>query len=127
MTNRHEARSLGHGASDLGILARRLRQLQGDPGEFAITAFGGRGLVWADGSWWEIDPIGAGDVDESVAGGVFCMAWVVAAISPSRCREALAYARALRPRRSARTFFVCESCSRLGFPCPRPRSGTTPG
>src|ERR1700719_4397480 len=47
----HEARALGAGASDIGILAQRLRRLQGDPGEFAITAFGSRGLLWADDGW----------------------------------------------------------------------------
>ena len=92
--SRHEARALGAGASDIGILAQRLRRLQGDPGEFAITAFGSRGLLWADDAWWEIDPIGDGDVDESVAGAVFCMAWVVARRFRRRCvRQALAYAR----------------------------------
>ena len=63
--SRQEARALGAGASDIGILAQRLRQLQGDPGEFAITAFSSRGLLWADETWWEIDPIGDGDVDRS--------------------------------------------------------------
>jgi hypothetical protein len=33
-----EARALGAGAVDFGILAQRLRQVQGDRGEFAITA-----------------------------------------------------------------------------------------
>jgi hypothetical protein len=43
--NEQEARALGAGATDLGILAQRLRLLQGDPGEFAITAFGRHGLL----------------------------------------------------------------------------------
>ena len=76
--SRIEARLLGVGAGDIGILAQRLRQLHGDRGEFAITAFGGHGLLWADGCWRDIDPIGTGDIDETVAGSVFCMAWVVA-------------------------------------------------
>ena len=89
-----EARSLGRGAMDLGILAHRLRRLQGDPGEFAITSFGGRGLLWADNAWWEIEPIG--NVDESVAGAVFCMAWVVARrFRRAGAARALAYARAV--------------------------------
>ncbi len=74
----HEARALGAGASDIGILARRLRQLQGDSGEFAITAFTGHGLLWADGGWWEIEPIECEAESESVAAAVFCLAWVVA-------------------------------------------------
>jgi hypothetical protein len=89
-----EARALGAGAMDLGILAQRLRRLQGDPGEFAITAFGRHGLLWADHAWWEIDPIG--DVNESVAGSVFCMAWVVARrFRRAGAAQALAYARAV--------------------------------
>ena len=93
--SRHEARSLGAGASDIGILAQRLRQLQGDRGEFAITAFGGHGVLWADGFWREIDPIGTGDINESVAGSVFCMAWVVARrFRRADAAQALAYARA---------------------------------
>ncbi len=93
--SRQEARLLCAGASDLGILAQRLRQLQGNPGEFAITAFGSRGLLWADETWWEIDPIGAGDINEAVAGSVFCMAWVVARrFRHAAASEALAYARA---------------------------------
>jgi hypothetical protein len=93
--SRHEARALGAGASDIGILAQRLRQLQGDPGEFAITAFASRGLLWADGSWREIDPIGSGDINEAVVGSVFCMAWVVARrFRRADAAQALAYARA---------------------------------
>ncbi len=89
----HEARALGSGAIDIQILAERLRRLQGDPGEFAITAFGGVGLLWADHSWWEIEPIG--NVDESAAGAVFCMAWTVARrFRHSGAEQALAYARA---------------------------------
>jgi hypothetical protein len=89
-----EARALGAGAMDPGILAQRLRRLQGDPGEFAITAFGGQGVLWADNAWWDIDPIG--DVNESVAGAIFCMAWVVARrLRRAGAPQALAYARAV--------------------------------
>jgi hypothetical protein len=89
-----EARSLGAGATDLGTLAQRLRRLQGEPGEFAITAFGRHGLLWADQAWWDIDPIG--DVNELVAGGVFCMAWVVARrVRRLAAAQALAYSRAV--------------------------------
>ena len=98
--SRQEARALCAGASDIGILAQRLRQLQGDPGEFAITAFGSRGLLWADETWWEIDPIGAGDIDEAVAAGVFCMAWVVA----RRFRRA-----------GCRGLGLCPRCRALGI------------
>ena len=90
----HEARSLGKGAVDMGVLGQRLRRLQGDPGEFAITAFSGRGLLWADDAWWEIEPIG--NVDESVAAPLFCMAWVVARqFRGADVARALAYARAV--------------------------------
>ena len=90
---RQEARSLGAGAIDLGILAQRLRSLQGDSGEFAITEFGGQGLLWADHAWWEIEPIG--NVDDSAAAAVFCVAWVVARrFRRADAAQALAYARA---------------------------------
>jgi hypothetical protein len=54
---RPQACGLGAGASDIGILAQQLRRLQGDPGEFAIADFNGRGLLWADETWCEIDGI----------------------------------------------------------------------
>jgi hypothetical protein len=89
-----EARALGAGAVDIGILGHRLRQVQGDRGEFAITAFGGHGLLWADGAWSEIEPVGGGDVDESRAGAVFVAAWVVARrFLGAPASKALAYAR----------------------------------
>jgi hypothetical protein len=89
-----EARALGAGAVDIGILAQRLRQVQGDHGEFAITAFGGHGLLWADRRWWEIDPVGDDEVDERRAGAVFCTAWVVARrFLRAPASMALAYAR----------------------------------
>src|SRR5262249_9290998 len=92
--NEKEARALGAGAQDLGILAQRLRRLQGDPGEFAITAFSRHGLLWADGAWWEIEPLG--NVDEAVAEAVFCTAWVVARrFRRAGAAQALAYARAV--------------------------------
>jgi hypothetical protein len=91
-----EARALGAGARDLGILAQRLRRLQGEPGEFAITAFGSRGLLWADDAWWEIEPIDGGDVNESIARALFCLAWVVARqFRRAGAAQALAYARAV--------------------------------
>jgi hypothetical protein len=88
-----EARTLGAGAIDINTLGQRLRRLQGDPGEFAITSFGSRGLLWADNDWWEIESIG--NVDESAAGAVFCVAWVVARrFRKAGAAQALAYARA---------------------------------
>jgi hypothetical protein len=93
--SRQEALALGAGAVDIGILAERLRRLQGDSGEFAITAFGSYGLLWADGAWWEIEPIGGRAPNESVAEAVFCMAWVVARrFRQAGAPQALAYARA---------------------------------
>jgi hypothetical protein len=99
--SRREARSLGAGATDLGILAQSLRRIQGDSGEFAITEFAGRGIVWADRAWWEIEPIG--NVDESVAGAIFCVAWVVARrFRRAAAAQALAYARAVTATAAAR-------------------------
>jgi hypothetical protein len=91
-----EARSLGTGASDLGILAQRLRRLQGDPGEFAITSFDSHGLLWADDAWWEIEPIAGADGHQSVATAVFCVAWVVARrFRGAGAARALAYSHAV--------------------------------
>ena len=88
-----DARSLGAGAIDIGILAHRLRQLQGDGGEFAITAFNGHGLLWADNRSWEIDPLSGKDVDEERAGATFRAAWVVARrFLDAPASRALAYA-----------------------------------
>jgi hypothetical protein len=89
-----EARALAAGAIDIGVLGHRLQQVQGDQGEFAITAFGSHGLIRAEGRWWEIEPIDRENVDEQRAGAAFCAAWVVARYfldaAPAR---ALAYAR----------------------------------
>ncbi len=110
---REGSAALGAGAQDLGVLAQRLRRLQGDPGEFAITAFSRHGLLWADGAWWEIEPIG--HVDEAVAEAVFCMAWVVARqFRRAGVAQAVAYARtvtatAVRPGRGVER----------GWPLPR--------
>jgi hypothetical protein len=107
-----EARSLGAGATDLGILAQRLRRLQGDPGDFAITAFGSHGLLWADNAWYPIEPIG--NVDGSFTEAVFCTAWVVARrFRRAGAAQALAYARAatiaaLSPVRKDPTRFRSE-------------------
>jgi hypothetical protein len=89
----HDALSLAAGAIDIGVLAHRLRQLQGQGGEFAITAFGGHGLLWADDRWWEIDPIGDA-VGELKAAAAFCSAWVVARrFLEASTSKALSYAR----------------------------------
>ncbi len=90
----HEARWLAAGAIDIGILAQQLRQLQGDGGEFAITQFSGHGLLWADGLWWEIEPIGDQEIDEIRAAAAFCAAWVVARrFLQAPAAKALSYAR----------------------------------
>jgi len=75
-----QARLLGSGAMDGGVLAQRLRQVQGEGGECAVTAFPGQGVLWAEGRWWPIPPIATGpvDVDEAAATDAFCTAWVVA-------------------------------------------------
>ncbi len=89
----HDARWLGSGAIDIGILAQSLRQLQGGQREFAITAFRGHGVLWADDRWWEIEPIGD-DVDEARAGAAFTAAWVVARrFLQASAAKALSYAR----------------------------------
>jgi len=92
----HEARGLASGAIDIGILGHRLRQLQGDGGEFAITRFSGHGLIWADGRWCEIDPIDDDEIDEPRAGAAFCAAWVVARrLFQASAAKALWYARSV--------------------------------
>jgi hypothetical protein len=111
-----EARALGAGAVDIGILAQRLRQVQGDHGEFAITASGGHGLLGADRAWREIEPIGGDDVDEGRAGAAFCTAWVVARrFLGAPASKALAYAR------SAAAAAVTSSCKngKETLPCER--------
>jgi hypothetical protein len=91
----HEARGLAAGATDIRILAQRLRQLQGDHGEFAITDFRRHGLLWADKTWHEIDPIAGGDIDQAAAASVFCVAWVIARrFRRAAASDALVYARA---------------------------------
>jgi hypothetical protein len=72
-----EARGLGCGATDIGVLAHRL-QIQGEAGEFAITSCNRHGLLWADRMLWEIEPIPTTVVDESRAAAVFCTAWIMA-------------------------------------------------
>jgi hypothetical protein len=88
-----DARWLASRAIDIGVLAQCLRQLQGGQGDFAITAFSGLGVLWADDRWWEIDPIG--DVgDEARAAGAFTAAWVVARrFFRAPAAKALSYAR----------------------------------
>jgi hypothetical protein len=98
-TSHREARALGAGTSDIRTLAQRLRQLQGDPGEFAITDFTRAGLLWADDAWWEIEPIGCEGAKESIAESVFCTAWVVARwFRDASVPDALAFARAAAAR-----------------------------
>src|SRR5262249_57065903 len=63
--NEKEARALGAGAQDLGILAQRLRRLQGDPGGVAVTPFSRQGLLWAGNAWGGVQPVGG--VDEAGA------------------------------------------------------------
>jgi hypothetical protein len=88
-----DARWLGAGAADIGVLSQSLRQLQGGHGEFAITCFRGFGVLWADDRWWEIDPIGS-DVDEARTGAAFSTAWVVARrFLRASAPQALSYAR----------------------------------
>jgi hypothetical protein len=73
-----DARRLAAGAIDIGVLAQVLRKRCAEGGEFAITRFGGHGLLWADNTEWEIEPITEGDADEVLAADAFCTAWVVA-------------------------------------------------
>jgi hypothetical protein len=91
---RQIARLLASGALDIGVLSQRLKQVRGDDGEFAITAFGSHGLLWSEGRSWEIDPIGDDKVNEVRAGVQFCTAWVVARrFLDASATQALAYAR----------------------------------
>jgi hypothetical protein len=60
----------------------------------AGTAFGGHGLLWADGAWSEIEPAGGDGVNQSRAGDVFVAGWVVARrFLGAPTSKALAYAR----------------------------------
>ena len=93
--NEREARALGAGAVDLGILAQRLRRLQGDPGEFAITAFRRHGAAAG-----RTVPGGRSSRSEAWTrrspGPIFCMAWVVARrFRRAGAAQALAYANAV--------------------------------
>ena len=73
-----EARRLAAGASDLGVLTQVLRKRLGEGGEFAITYFGGHGVLWADNKEWEIEPIAEDDADKPAVADAFCTAWVAA-------------------------------------------------
>jgi hypothetical protein len=73
-----DARRLAAGASDIGVLAQVLRKRCGEGGEFAITRFGGHGVLWADSTEWEIEPIAEDDVEEASVADAFCLAWVAA-------------------------------------------------
>jgi hypothetical protein len=115
--SRGEARNLGAGAGDIGILAHRRRQLQGGAGEFAITSFAGRGLLWAEGTWFEIEPIGDGNLDESVAEAAFSTAWVFArCLRGATAAQALAWARAAAGK-LARAEQGCGSGIQRGRTC----------
>jgi hypothetical protein len=97
--SQQDARALAGGASDLGILAQCLRSRQGPEGEFAITAFGDHGLLWADQRQWEIEPLGDKNVDEDAASAAFCTGWVVARrLLAASAPHALAYARTTAAR-----------------------------
>lgn len=54
------------------------RRLYGDSGEFAITSFARAGLLWAEGTDWEIEPIAREEIDDALAADAFCTAWIVA-------------------------------------------------
>ncbi len=103
-----EARRLAAGASDIGVLAQVLRKRCGEGGEFAITRFGGHGVLWADNAQWEIEPIAEDEVEEASVADAFCTAWVAArrfggsdvpqAIAGARKVAAKALAAARSPR-----------------------------
>jgi hypothetical protein len=98
-----DARVLAGGAVDISVLAQCLRQRQGAQGEFAITRFGGEGVLWADQRTWEIEPIEVTDIDENAAGAAFCTAWVVARrFLNAPALKALAYARTTAARVAGR-------------------------
>ncbi len=103
-----EARRLAAGASDIGVLAQVLRKRCGEGVEFAITRFGGHGLVWADNTEWEIEPI-TEDGDEAPADDAFCTAYVAArrfvgaGVPQSLAAARKAAAKALAAARSPRT------------------------
>jgi hypothetical protein len=73
-----EARRLAAGASDIAVLAQVLRKRCGEGGEFVITRFEGHGVLWADNTEWEIEPIAEDEVEDASVADAFCTAWVAA-------------------------------------------------
>jgi hypothetical protein len=101
--SQQDARVLAGGAVDISVLAQCLRQRHGAQGEFAITRFGGEGILWADQRAWEIEPLGIDQVDEAAAGAAFCTAWVVARrFLNASAPKALAYAHTTAARVASR-------------------------
>src|SRR5262249_38187988 len=110
-----DARWLAAGAIDIGVLAQSLRRIRGDQGEFAITAFCGQGVLWAENRFWEIEPIG-NRVDEAQAGAAFCAAWVVARrFLGESAAKALAYARSTAMRTVSESRKETRPCERTGL------------
>jgi|SRR6516165_257680 hypothetical protein len=73
-----EARRLAAGTSDIGVLAQVLRKRCGEGGEFAITRFEGHGVLWAETTEWDIQPIAEDEVEDASVADAFCTAWVAA-------------------------------------------------
>ncbi len=73
-----EAQLLDSAAGDLPRLACRVRFLLGDRVEFAITNNSQRGLLWAEGHWFEIVPLPVSAVNGSDPGDVFASAYIIA-------------------------------------------------
>jgi len=75
--NASEARILDPSVEDTDRLALRLRGVIGEDVEFAITNGAARGLMWADGHWWEIAPPKVPTVNDVGAGDAFVVALVI--------------------------------------------------
>ena len=76
--NAGEARLLPGATADISKNALRLRKLTGEETDFAITNGPERGWLWADGSWYAVNPIRVGNaVDDTGCGDAFGAAWVL--------------------------------------------------
>lgn len=76
--NLAEAQLLDPAVSDLPRLACRVRFLLGESVEFAITNGDQRGLLWAEGHWFEIVPPPVTAVSDIGAGDAFASAYIIA-------------------------------------------------
>jgi hypothetical protein len=75
---RGQARLLGAGSIDIGVLAERLRQAQGKLGECAVIDDAREGCLWAEARWWTIPALNPESVSNRAPGDLFCTGWTLA-------------------------------------------------